>query len=218
MKFKQNIQYLSLCIVMTFLVSCKAQVVQDTKPLYSNNEWRTAAANTYFKDSNNDLGRLVGKWRFIDGAETLEIDLVLKEQHHTNLSYSGLQFDQDFLYGEYKYTNEESEALVNSLADLQSSVDPFDHLIKGNYITNINNTELCETCTNELAVKLHIDDPQRDYIPYVMYVQHIPANSQGNPMEQIRLVIRINDMTIVPEGEPTDTRIRLGFYTLNKVE
>jgi hypothetical protein len=51
-----------------------------------------------------------------------------------------------------------------------------------------------------------------------MYIQHIPANSQGNPMEQIRLVIRINDMTIVPEGEPTDTRIRLGFYTLNKVE
>ena len=180
--------------------------------------FRRAQENTYYKDFGNDLGRLVGKWRFIDGAETLEIDLVLKEQHHTNLSYSGLQFDQDFLYGEYKYTNEESEALVNSLADLQSSVDPFDHLIKGNYITKINNTELCETCTNELAVKLHIDDPQRDYIPYRMYIQHIPTNSQGNPMEQIRLVIRINDMTIVPEGEPTDTRIRLGFYTLNKVE
>ena len=206
-----------IAIILLTAISCKAQFVQETKPLYDDG-FRRAQENTYYKDFGNDLGRLVGKWRFIDGAETLEIDLVLKEQHHTNLSYSGLQFDQDFLYGEYKYTNEESEALVNSLADLQSSVDPFDHLIKGNYITKINNTELCETCTNELAVKLHIDDPQRDYIPYRMYIQHIPTNSQGNPMEQIRLVIRINDMTIVPEGEPTDTRIRLGFYTLNKVE
>ena len=129
-----------IAIALLTAISCKAQFVQETKPLYDDG-FRRAQENTYYKDFGNDLGRLVGKWRFIDGTETLEIDLVLKEQHHTNLSYSGLQFDQDFLYGEYKYTNEESEALVNSLADLQSSVDPFDHLIKGNYITNINNTE-----------------------------------------------------------------------------
>ena len=217
MKKKGNLLLL-ITIVILFISSCKAQTIQLEKPLYSNNEWRTATANTYFKDFGNDLVKLVGTWVYTENLERFEISLVLKEQYTGNLTLSGLQFDQDMLYGEYKYNNEQGEELVNSLGELQSSTDPYEHLIKGNYITNINNTELCETCTNELAVKLHIEDPQRDYIPYRMYIQHIPANSQGNPMEQIRLVIRINDMTIVPEGEPTDTRIRLGFYTLNKVE
>ena len=122
------------------------------------------------------------------------------------------------LYGEYKYINSEGIELVNSLGELQSSTDPYEHLIKGNYITNINNTELCETCTDELAVKLHIDDPQRDYIPYRMYIQHIPANSQGNPVEQIKLVMRVSGTFTYPLGELGDDRIRLGFYTLNKVE
>ena len=207
-----------IAIALLTAISCKAQFVQETKPLYSNNNWREIAQeNVYYKDYDDNLSRLVGTWRFIDGSETLELSLKFKEKHQS-ISFTDAQFDQDMLYGEYKYNNEQGEELVNSLGELQSSTDPYEHLINGNYITNINNTELCETFTNELAVKLHIDDPQRDYIPYVMYVQHIPANSQGNPMEQIRLVIRINDMTIVPEGEPTDTRIRLGFYTLNKVE
>jgi len=207
-----------IAIALLTAISCKAQFVQETKPLYSNNNWREIAQeNVYYKDYDDNLSRLVGTWRFIDGSETLELSLKFKEKHQS-ISFTDAQFDQDMLYGEYKYNNEQGEELVNSLGELQSSTDPYEHLINGNYITNINNTELCETCTNELAVKLHIEDPQRDYIPYVMYIQHIPTNSQGNPMEQIRLVIRINDMTIVPEGEPTDTRIRLGFYTLNKVE
>ena len=207
-----------IAIALLTAISCKAQFVQETKPLYSNNNWREIAQeNVYYKDYDDNLSRLVGTWRFIDGSETLELSLKFKEKHQS-ISFTDAQFDQDMLYGEYKYNNEQGEELVNSLGELQSSTDPYEHLINGNYITNINNTELCETCTNELAVKLHIDDPQRDYIPYRMYIQHIPANSQGNPMEQIRLVIRINDLTIVPEGEPTDTRIRLGFYTLNKVE
>ena len=207
-----------IAIALLTAISCKAQFVQETKPLYSNNNWREIAQeNVYYKDYDDNLSRLVGTWRFIDGSETLELSLKFKEKHQS-ISFTDAQFDQDMLYGEYKYNNEQGEELVNSLGELQSSTDPYEHLINGNYITNINNTELCETCINELAVKLHIDDPQRDYIPYVMYIQHIPTNSQGNPMEQIRLVIRINDMTMVPEGEPTDNRIRLGFYTLNKVE
>ena len=207
-----------IAIILLTAISCKAQFVQETKPLYSNDNWREIAQeNTYYKDFNNDLGRLVGTWKFTSGLETFELSLVFKEKYLTT-SYTNAEYEEDMLYGEYKYINSEGIELVNSLGGLQSSTDPYEHLIKGNYITNINNTELCETCTNDLAVKLHIDDPQRDYIPYRMYIQHIPANSQGNPMEQIRLVIRINDMTIVPEGEPTDTRIRLGFYTLNKVE
>ncbi len=207
-----------IAIILLTAISCKAQFVQETKPLYSNDNWREIAQeNTYYKDYDDNLSRLVGTWRFIDGSETLELSLKFKEKHQS-ISFTDAQFDQDMLYGEYKYNNEQGEELVKSLGELQSSTDPFEHLIKGNYITNINNTELCETCTDELAVKLHIDDPQRDYIPYVMYIQHIPANSQGNPVEQIKLVIRVSGTFTYPLGEPGNDRIRLGFYTLNKVE
>ena len=208
----------TLCLLFLSILSCKAQFVQETKPLYSNNNWREIAQeNVYYKDYDDNLSRLVGTWRFIDGSETLELSLKFKEKHQS-ISFTDAQFDQDMLYGEYKYNNEQGEELVNTLGELQSSTDPYEHLIKGNYITNINNTELCETCTNELAVKLHIEDPQRDYIPYRMYIQHIPANSQGNPVEQIKLVIRVSGTFTYPLGEPGDDRIRLGFYTLNKVE
>jgi len=37
-------------------------------------------------------------------------------------------------------------------------------------------------------------------------------------MEQIKLVIRVSGTFTYPLGEPGDDRIRLGFYTLNKVE
>ena len=217
MKKKGNLLLL-ITIVILFISSCKAQTIQLEKPLYSNNEWRTATANTYFKDFGNDLVKLVGTWVYTENLERFEISLALKEQYTGNLTLSGLQFDQDMLYGEYKYNNEQGEELLKSLGELQSSTDPYEHLIKGNYITNINNTELCETCTNELAVKLHIEDPQRDYIPYRMYIQHIPANSQGNPVEQIKLVMRVSGTFTYPLGELGDDRIRLGFYTLNKVE
>lgn len=207
-----------IAIILLTAISCKAQFVQETKPLYSNDNWREIAQeNTYYKDFNNDLGRLVGTWKVTSSLETFELSLVFNEKYLTT-SYTNAEYEEDMLYGEYKYINSEGIELVNSLGELQSSTDPYEHLIKGNYITNINNTELCETCTDELAVKLHIDDPQRDYIPYRMYIQHIPANSQGNPVEQIKLVMRVSGTFTYPLGELGDDRIRLGFYTLNKVE
>lgn len=207
-----------IAIILLTAISCKAQFVQETKPLYSNDNWREIAQeNTYYKDFNNDLGRLVGTWKVTSSLETFELSLVFNEKYLTT-SYTNAEYEEDMLYGEYKYINSEGIELVNSLGELQSSTDPYEHLIKGNYITNINNTELCETCTDELVVKLHIDDPQRDYIPYRMYIQHIPANSQGNPVEQIKLVMRVSGTFTYPLGELGDDRIRLGFYTLNKVE
>lgn len=89
-----------IAIALLTAISCKAQFVQETKPLYSNDNWREIAQeNTYYKDFNNDLGRLVGTWKVTSSLETFELSLVSNEKYLTT-SYTNAEYEEDMLYGE----------------------------------------------------------------------------------------------------------------------
>ena len=182
------------------VLSCKAQVPLIEK--YGN-----ITNGIYYQDTNNDLGKLEGIWLFEDNNEIFKIELIRKEQYL--VTYSNISYHHDVLYGEYHYINANNNQVVNSLNNINAYTDVSEHLIYGNYIMEATHLPVCDDCLpDERRVKVSIKDPERDYFDYNMIIRHVPAQQFGAP-EHIIVRIKMADMGLYPEGEPTDDRLPL---------
>ena len=182
------------------VLSCKAQVPLIEK--YGN-----ITNGIYYQDTNNDLGKLEGVWLFENNNEILKIQLMKKEQDL--VSYSNVSYLEDVLYGEYQYVNANNVQVVNTLSNIFAYTDVSEHLIYGNYIMEATHVPVCNDCLpDERRVEVSIQDPARDYFDYNMIIRHVPAQQSGTP-EHIIVRIKMSDMGLYPEGQPTDDRLPL---------
>ncbi|MFD2552030.1 DUF6705 family protein [Bizionia sediminis] len=182
------------------VLSCKAQVPLIEK--YGN-----ITNGIYYQDTNNDLGKLQGIWLFEDNNEIFKIELIRKEQYL--VTYSNISYYHDVLYGEYQYVNANNNQVVNTLNNINAYTDVSEHLIYGNYIMEATHLPVCDDCLpDERRVKVSIKDPERAYFDYNMIIRHVPAQQFGAP-EHIIVRIKMADMGLYPEGEPTDDRLPL---------
>ncbi|MGX1025271.1 hypothetical protein ACSSV5_002449 [Psychroflexus sp. MBR-150] len=203
--------YIMKNIILTILIigvsiSCKAQ----NYPLFNpSDNFDTNGA--YYKDSDNDLQKLVGIWKYESDNEIFEIELSFKVDYFSDSEIPNYSQYEDMLYGEYKYINSNDEEIVNSLSDINNFTDNISqHLIFGNEIYEGIYSNLCDDCApNERIVDLFIEDPQREYIKYTLQIRHLPENQFLNEPERIMIFIKQLDMTIIPQGEPSDHRLPL---------
>ncbi|MDX1772926.1 DUF6705 family protein [Oceanihabitans sediminis] len=192
-------QFFFITITLITFFSCKAQ----TFPLYDTpNDFDVD--NGYYKDLDGDLTKLIGTWQYTNGNESLK--LIIKKKEQDTVNARNILYKEDVLYGEYLYIDSNGTEIVNTLSLIDTFSNIYQHSLYGNYIISKNHLPSCNDCLeNERRVEVSIEDPLRSYFNYEMIIRHIPAQS-GNP-EQIKIQIKLSDMSIVPEGQPDDDRI-----------
>ncbi|TYB78448.1 DUF6705 family protein [Bizionia myxarmorum] len=193
---------LFILLTTVSILSCKAQVPLIEK--YGN-----ITNGTYYQDTNNDLGKLQGIWQFNNGDEIFKLILEKKNHRLVTSSWRNISYHQDVLYGEYQYVNTNNIQVVNTLNNIFAYTDVSEHLIYGNYIMEATHVPVCSDCLpDERRVEVSIEDPERDYFDYNMIIRHVPEQQFGQA-EHIKVFIKMSDMGLYPEGEPTDDRLPL---------
>lgn len=188
-----------LLILITF--SCKAQT--PIIPLDSFDDFPNGA---YYKDVNNDLTKYAGTWQNTQGNSVLTIVLQKKEMIFDDRNY------HDMIIGEYKYVQNGVE-VINTLSLLNDpAIEEYYHNISGYsalYKTSFPNCEQCSP--TEIRRKLHLSDPQREYLNYRMVLQYINATT-------IKIMIYPQGTVILPENAYTSLRVPDGVYVMTKVQ
>lgn len=193
---------LFILITTISILSCTAQVPLIEK--YGN-----ITNGTYYQDTNNDLTKLQGTWQYANGNEIFKLILEKKTHRLVTSSWRNISYHHDVLYGEYQYVNANNVQVVNTLSNIFAYTDVSEHLIYGNYIMEATHIPVCNDCLpDERRVEVSIQDPARDYFDYNMIIRHVPAQQSGTP-EHIIVRIKMADMGLYPEGQPTDDRLPL---------
>ncbi|MCW4468035.1 hypothetical protein OGH69_03580 [Flavobacterium sp. MFBS3-15] len=188
----------AIFIILLFTLSlCKAQI----QPILE--QGIGLEAGFYYKDTFNELDKFTGTWRYESGSILFEITLQKKEKlfNGSNNNYC------DILVGEYRYVDG-TNTIVNTLQNLLQNLGPYENNISGANIQDSNHT------ASERRVELTFKDPERDYLYRYIVVKHFVA--QGGTPERIEITFN-GEMSIVPEGTPTELRVPEQNYTLIKV-
>ena len=192
-------------IILTLVVSCKAQIVS-----LDSNYWEYPQG-AYIKDTFNQMDKYVGTWLFTNGTNTFEISLQ-KEIH----VYNG-EYYEDFLRGEYRYLNNGVET-VNTLPSLNNSTftNGENSNIQGRKLIKNNNYLTCNDCSvGEKRFMLSLWDPERSYLSLSLILRYLPQ-LPGEP-EKMTVTLISNDSVMIPdENSPTEPRVPLGEYLMIK--
>lgn len=187
-------------------LACQAQqpvISLNNRPLFDVN-------NAYYKDTQGDFDELIGVWSYQNEAEEFTITLNKKNQYYNSFDSKNIAYYYDLLYGEYKYVDPTGNEVVNTLNLMESYSDVYDYSITGNDILAPYHKPVCDDCgQNERRVYLFIEDTERSYFTYRLSIRHIAGSAFNNQPEKIIIKIYDGDMTIVPQGLPTDTRLPL---------
>ncbi len=195
-------QLFFITITLITFFSCKAQ--QPIIPLYNGVDLYETE-NAYYKDIDGDFTKLVATWEYSNDNEIFKI-ILKKKSFYLYEEDNDISFYEDILYGEFKYVDSNGTEVINTVNDIDNFNDISQHLIYGGYIKDKYSKPFCDDCLeNERRVEVSVKDPLRSYFNYEMEIRHIPAQL-GNP-EQIKIKIKLSDMSIVPEGQPDDDRI-----------
>lgn len=192
-----------LLILITFLAySCKAQT-----PIVNLDESRLQTSDgAYFKDIQNDLGRLVGTWKFTEANNSFTIKLEKIEMYFDDEDF------EDLLIGEYSYS-ENNNTIINTLSNLNnSSVDAYERNLVGNEIAENNRYTECDNCDeNTRRIGLTISDPERPYLTaHMLIIRYISET-------QIKATVVATHGVMIPnENSPTQLRVPNGEYIMTK--
>lgn len=204
----KNYIYILTLIITT--VSCKAQ--NPIIPLFNGSDlYKTN--NAYYKDTDNDLGKLEGIWKYQSGNTSIEIKLQKINQRQRQKPNNGITFYKDMLIGEYLYIENGSE-IINTFPNLtNSSFNGENHNILGSRIVDWAKRPRCNECNpNIRRVNLSFNDPGRDYIDARIVIKHFEEGG----VEKIRATI-IDGYKVLPyDGAPVVMRIPFGEYILVK--
>ena len=193
---------LPLIFIAFLIFSCKSQT-----PVVGLNESRFQTSDgAYFKDTQNDLGRLVGTWKHTSNNQTFTFQLLKKEMYFDDKDY------EDLLIGEYSYSENGSE-FINTLSLLNdSNIDPYNNNIIGNQIVSNNRYTTCYNCDeNTRRIGLSISDPERPYLrAHMLVIRYINEN-------EIKVTVVPTHGVLIPyEGAPTTLRVPNGDYLMIK--
>jgi len=207
----KNIIYLLLFTLS--VLSCKAQ--SPIISLYDGAEYLDTE-NAYYKDTNNDFDRFIGTWKFTNGNE--EFTIILKKKLQHIFTYANKTFYEDIMFGEYKYTNENGEVLVNTLDNIDSNVISIsEHQIFGNAIIPYKLLPKCEDCVpGERRLRLRISDPLREYLNTNIVLRTVP-NQENILLNDLELKLTLS-YSIFSHGAPTLPRVLEYFETYRLIK
>jgi hypothetical protein len=184
-------------IILFAFVACKAQTI-----IPMNNSRVDVSSGDYLMDTEYELNKYIGTWKYQNGNESLTI-IIDKELHH---QYGG--FFSDILIGEYKYIDATGTTIVNTLSNNSQTF----HNIRGAIFTNKLEFPKCLDCTDEeFRIKSYFSDPDRTYVYAAIMFRWISPT-------QIKAKIYADGMPMIPDDtSPTTTRVPYLEYTLNKI-
>ena len=191
-----------LIIVLFSLFSCRAQII----PL--KNAYVDIPNGAYLKDTDNFLDNFIGTWKYQNGNEQFIIEF--KKVLHYNYD----TYFKDILVGEYKYIDNSGMIIINTLPNINATIDPLYHKIDGAIFKVQMEYPPCQDCNaNEYRVKVSFDDPDRDYIPMALLLRSISST-------QIKVKLMPNGkprMYNKTENDPMDIRVPSGEYLMTRI-
>ena len=165
-------------------------------------------SGAYYSDTDFELNKYIGKWKYENGNESFTIVLqkILNQQHNG--------YSQDILVGEYKYVDATGVTIVNTLPMMDATLSsPLYHKIKGaNILYRLQYPKCLECADDEFRVDSNIDDPERDYVSSKIVFRWMSPT-------QIKVKIYSTGSPLSPAIEsPTTIRVPNEIeYVLNKI-
>ncbi|WP_395043004.1 DUF6705 family protein [Flavobacterium sp.] len=195
-------KYIYLITVIMTLFSCNAQTVI---PMNSNLVPFTNGA--YYSDTDYELNKYIGTWKYENGNENLIIVL----QKILNHQYRG--YSKDILIGEYKYVDATGVTIVNTLPLMNVALSSqLLHNISGaNILYKLSYPKCLECADDEFRVDSNIDDPERNYVDSKIVFRWMSPT-------QIKAKIYSTGSPLSPAiDSPTTIRVPNVEYVLNKI-
>jgi hypothetical protein len=190
-----------LLLAIISLLSCKAQVII---PL--NNAHVEIPNGAYLMDTEYELNKYIGTWKYQNGNEVLIITLAKILQYEISGHY------EDMLIGEYKYIDSNGVTIINTLPNMTANLSsPLYHKINFSIFKYRLEYPNCLECEEgEIRIKSYFEDPERSYLPTAIIFRWI------NPTT-IKAKIYSDGMGLYPEdNSPTEVRVPQIEYTLIK--
>lgn len=187
------------------LFSCKAQSI--IKSLDGDGSCPPYDTNCYEKDVNNEFGKYVGTWKYIEGDT--ELIFKLKKEIHYRISEDSNY--TDLLVGEYRYVENGIEK-VNTLTDFDSTdITGYDHTIAGGVFTHIM-PSYCIINSNNQEIKIEVSLTDTDDFNITGNVILRYINEDG--VEKLQICIQ--DNSVLADDENANIAIPDGYYELEK--
>ena len=192
---------ITLAFLLLIIVNCKAQVII---PL--NNAHVEIPSGAYLMDTEYELNKYIGTWKYQNGNEVLIITLDKYLQH----SFRG--YFKDILIGEYKYVDNNGVTIINTLPSMTANLSsPLYHEISGaNFKYRLEYPKCLECKEGEIRINSYFEDPERSYLSTAIIFRWI------NPTT-IKAKIYSDGMGLYPkDNSPTEVRVPQIEYTLIK--
>jgi len=199
-------------LFLIFVFICLGSNAQTIVPMY---QAERNHSEVYYKDTFNDLDKLIGTWKFTTGSTSLTITLQKKVQQ-TVYNQDGTYYERDFIVGGYKYIENGVEK-INTLPQLAISSDVYEYYIVGSVIAGPDSVYCLDCGPNDRIIILGFVDPARfieGYEPQMLFKR---ADSGG--IQKLELDFRTISGGYEEEGvtpEYTEYSVPFGKYILIK--
>ncbi len=204
---------------MLICTSCTAQT--PIVNIYNDPNYQSKISNAYYKDLDNFQNQFVGTWIFESGLEKLEIRFRKREMM---FSPGGVEYYEDVLVGEYKYTNADGVEKVNSLLNLNvNHLSYFDYnLYSGSQMSNNSVAPFCPECPpGTKRLYMFFDEPANDDsgLEAALIIRRVVENGVEKIIAQLEHIKAHNGRSKEDIYSPSmfrDFSVPYGFYTLIK--
>jgi len=169
----------------------------------------------YRKDTQNELDKFVGTWKYEDTRTNKNFSITLKKVIQIHRSSPVYDWYEDIIYGDYQYSAFGTQ-IVNTLPNLaNASMSPYDHSIIGNTIYMPGRSPKCEDCApGERRLNLVFIDTERPYMySFIMLRYRIVFG-----VEKLEALVYSIGSILPDDDSPTNLRVPYGEYTLKKVQ
>lgn len=194
---------IQLILLVLFSICCKAQEV----PLYPSLE-SYKQSGVYYKDTESDLNKFVGTWRYQKGDTSFTI--VLTKKTHSYYTPNNCYFDM--IIGEYEYI-ENGKTIINTLPQLyDKSINDFYHNLNDGYLLFGQRSPLDPSIILDKGMTIGFKNPSRAYINAYARISY---HDNSIPTLNFNLII---PMQIIDGDDlPIDFMIPDGIHTLTKI-
>ena len=193
---------IQLIIVLIITTICNSQIT-----IYSLKGWSgDFPLNSYIKDIDNDFGGFEGDYEYTNNGTLFRIKLLKKTMVPMTGNYGDLFHYEDLIVGEIEYTVQNTNTLVNTMANIYAEFDdPYNHAIVCNMIIDNNDFGDCTDCApNEIRISASMFDTKRgsNFIFRKTTVNGIPAlkiskrSIAGYVIKNVPITL-----PIIPDGE-----------------
>ena len=156
-------------LILGIIFSCKAQDI--TLPLTASID-EDINKTYYYKDTNGDLNKFLGTWKYTDTDKELIMTFFLNLKDETG---TGDFYDE--IYAKFKYT--ENGTVIYNTLNSNLSIDK-KHITGSNFIYESNgNSYIANTNKMSLFYDEPTDIPYTRYVYQALKIEYLPCSGLG---------------------------------------